>query len=241
MDNFDMSVFDKKKELQKALNYTLEHYRPHDPGSYLYNKIFEFKFSQKFSEDFIELLYVTLSAWNMNSRGAKLSDFSVFSESIKEHKSDFKKLEHQKIQDLEKNKEIIKDLFDNLKVVDEGKPPLVTFSKTLHFILPDLIAPIDRRYTLRFFYGKNTESCFSSKEKQFEVFWHIETEFSKYTQKNDLNSYVDKNGWNRSIPKIMDNAVIGYISPTVEDERKAQKDKEKEKKEMIKAILASHK
>ena len=95
MDNYDLSVFAEEKDLQVYLNRTKEYYRPHDPGSYLYNKIFEFKFSQKFSEDFIELLYVTLSAWNMNSRGAKLSDFSVFSESIKEHKSDFKKLEHQ--------------------------------------------------------------------------------------------------------------------------------------------------
>jgi len=34
----------------------------------------------------------------------------------------------------------LRQLFMNLKLVADGKPPLVTFSKTLHFYLPDLVA-----------------------------------------------------------------------------------------------------
>src|SRR5207249_9322811 len=32
--------------------------------------------------------------------------------------------------------------------------PLVANTKTLHFILPDLVPPVDRNYTCRFFYGR---------------------------------------------------------------------------------------
>lgn len=241
MDKYDMSVFAKKKDLQDALDYTKNHYRPHDPGNYLYYLTFNYKFSQKFDDKFFELLYATLISWNMNSRAAKLSDFEKFTASILSHKDDFKKLEKVTIVDLESQKGTIKKLFNELELVDT-KTPLVTFSKTLHFILPNLIAPIDRKYTLRFFYGKNPEGCFTSRQKQFEVFWKIEMEFSKYAQKQkDLSSYVEVNGWNRSIPKVLDNAVIGYISPTVERENKKRRAIEKKKREEEKAILASHK
>jgi len=240
VDKHDMSVFAKESDLNKHLKYTIEHYRPHDPGSYLYNLIFNYKFSQKFDNPFFELLYATLSSWNMNSRGAELKDYDEFVASILSHKDDFKKLEKKTIIDLEGQKEIIEKLFKELSLVNTNAP-LVTFSKTLHFILPNLIAPIDRRYTLRFFYGKNSEGCFTSISKQFEVFWKIEMSYSKYAKAHDLSLFVKENSWNRNIPKVMDNAVIGFISPTVNQENEERKAKEKAKREKEKKILALHK
>lgn len=217
-----MSVFAKKKDLQDALNYTKKNYRPHDPGSYLYRKVLEYKFKDKFKDDFLELLYVTLSAWNMNSRGAKLKDFPSFVNSIKKYQADFEKLKNGKIEDLSKYKEILEKLFSKLELVAPEKPPLVTFSKTLHFILPDLIAPIDRRYTIRFFYGTSNNKCFKTPEAQFETFWKIETAFSKFAQSKDLSIYID-DYWNRSVPKILDNAVIGKISYERDKEEQTSK------------------
>lgn len=211
MGKYDMSVFAKKKDLQDALKYTTKNYRPHDPGSYLYRRVLKYKFKDKFKNDFLELVYVTLAAWNMNSRGARLMDFSIFVNSIKKHQADFEKLKNVKIKDLTKHRETLEKLFFKLKLVAPGKPPLVTFSKTLHFILPNLIAPIDRRYTIRFFYGTSDNKCFKSIESQFETFWEIETAFSKFAKSKDLSKYID-DYWNRSVPKILDNAVIGKIS-----------------------------
>lgn len=222
MDKFNMSVFSKKKDLQDALNYTTKNYRPHDPGSYLYRKVLEYKFKDKFKDDFLELLYVTLSAWNMNSRGAKLMNFPSFVNSIKKHQADFEKLKNGKIEDLPKYKEILEKLFFELELVAPKKPPLVTFSKTLHFILPDLIAPIDRRYTIRFFYGTSNNKCFKTPKAQFETFWEIETTFSKFAQSKDMSIYID-DYWNRSVPKILDNAVIGKISYERDQEQQISK------------------
>jgi len=59
--------------LDKSLKEVKDNYRPLDPGWYLYRKIcLEKDINKKFEDEFIELVYVTLSAWNMNSRGAKL-------------------------------------------------------------------------------------------------------------------------------------------------------------------------
>ena len=56
-------------------------YRPLSPAIYLYNKLITYH-GDKFNRDFIELVYVTLDAWNMNSRGAKLLEFGKFENSI---------------------------------------------------------------------------------------------------------------------------------------------------------------
>lgn len=222
MQKFDFSIFNSKKELETSLKHTKKNYRPYDPGSYLYRKVVEYKFANKFSDDFIELLYVTLAAWNMNSRGAKLEEFPTFCKSIKKYQDDFEKLSKLTIGDIDGQKEILRKLFFELKLVAPEKPPLVTFSKTLHFILPNLIAPIDRRYTIRFFYGNSNNKCFKSSETQFETFWEIESAFSKFAKTKDLSQYID-DVWNRNIPKIMDNAIIGKIS--IEREKEKQESK----------------
>ena len=217
MNKMDFSIFDDTKELSACLNHTKESYRPYDPGSYLYKKIWDYRFEDKFKKEFIELVYVTLSAWNMNSRQARLSSFPDFMKSILKHEDDFRKLKNLDITKLYGHKDVFEKLFKGLELV-KTKSPLVTFSKTLHFFLPNLIAPIDRKYTIRFFYGNNNDKVFKTPERQFEVFWKIETIFSEFAQRKNLNKYLD-NHWNRSIPKILDNAVIGKISKILESEQ----------------------
>ena len=44
----------------------------------------------------------------------------------------------------------LKTLFENMKVTNSNSK-LVSFSKTLHFLLPNLVMPMDRANTLPFF------------------------------------------------------------------------------------------
>ena len=214
-----LNVFLEYKNLiDKALKKVKTNYKPYDPGNYLYRKICkENDINRKFEDKFIELIYVTLSAWNMNSRGAKLSDFEDFKSSIKTNKNQIVNLSKYRI---EKIREIefdmitwrLKHLFDNLKLVGKNKnnkekPRLVTFSKTMHFLLPDLVVPIDRTYTLKFFYGN--KSINPKLNLQFQKFLHIFKECSNFASKSKLNSKLDDN-WNQNIPKIIDNIIIGY-------------------------------
>ena len=171
----------------------------------------DFSFETKFSEKFIELAYTTLIAWNMNQRAAKLSDFNTFKRSLLQNKQLIQSLEPYKIQNLSNSNDLIgtlKLLFDNLQLVADGKPKLVTFSKTLHYFLPDLLMPIDRAYTITYFY--NSTNIPKAAEQQFQIYWDVFEQFISLATQYNFESHKDIS-WNRNIPKIIDNIIIAFI------------------------------
>lgn len=178
------------------------------PDLYFYKKLSEIR--RKFSLNkllgdnyFFELLYATLTAWDMNARGAKMKYFDEFKENLIRNKALFTDLEKYKLFQIAKEefseiKNKLSDLYDNLHLMKTGGR-LVSNSKIMHFLLPDLIMPMDRQNTLRFFFGYTMES----KNKFLNIF-----ECSYLIAKRlDLSDLLN-DGWNRSIPKIIDNAII---------------------------------
>lgn len=195
-------------DINACLQETDTGYRKLDPGSYLYDMVLEYKYDDKFCHKFIELVYVTLAAWNMNSRGAKLSEYTDFENTILENKESFDSLRNSQIKDLnETDYEILRYLFLNLKLV-ASKTPLVTFSKAMHFFLPETIGPIDRQYTLNFYKG-NTNIP-NEIDKQFKLFKNIHQMYTDFAANVELSQYIQTVGWNRSEPKVIDNIIIGY-------------------------------
>jgi hypothetical protein len=177
-------------------------------ASPLYSRILLYK-GDKFNDEFIRLVYDTLSAWGMNSRGAKLNKLSIIKESLINDKEMMLSINNFTIKDIEKNFELqntLRYLFKTLKLVDSNRTPLVTFSKTMHFYFNDLIVPIDRTYTAKFF-NKNVPS---TAEKQWDYFITVEKAFSMLSNKIDFGKYIDRER-NMNIPKTLDNMVIGYI------------------------------
>lgn len=196
--------------IEESLDKTKNDYRPFDPGQYLYNHLLnKRKVLDIYSDEYLELVYTTLIAWNMNSRGAKLAEIDDFKDTIRKRKEGINSLKGYRIEKLDKQKieeilEVLQNLFDRLNLV-KTESPLVTFSKTLHFLLPELIVPIDRKYTMTFFYN----SQIPKREKQFKVFSELFEKFWEISQRHNLNNYLN-NTWNRTIPKIIDNMIIGY-------------------------------
>ena len=147
----------------------------------------------------------------MNQRGAKLSDYEVFKKSIFEHKQTIQSLHNLRIETLSDSthvKDVIQFLLKNLQLVANDKPKLVTFSKTLHFFLPDLLMPIDRSYTLQYFY-QNTNFQ-KDDDKQAKIYNEILNQFHQLATIYNFKIHIDDN-WNRNIPKIIDNIIIAYI------------------------------
>ena len=214
-----------KSILEKAIEKTKKDYRPFDPGQYLYNLLLEKrKKVDIFSDEYLELVYTTLIAWNMNGRGAKLNDFDLFKDTIRKNKTKINSLMDYKIEKLnEKEKadvlKIAEELFNNLDLTGKSwtgnkiKSKLVTFSKTLHFLIPDLFVPIDRRYTLDFFYDNKmvptSSNIKKNNEMQIEVFNELFEKFFEVAKIYNLSNYID-NKWNLNIPKIIDNSIISY-------------------------------
>lgn len=83
------SIFDDKSTFESCLDSAKDNYGRYCPENYLYRKIASYKFIDKFSDEFLELLYVTLSVEFENQKLGKLKDFSIFAESIKKTPREF--------------------------------------------------------------------------------------------------------------------------------------------------------
>ena len=221
-----MRIYPTKLFLDKQsfLYYNYSHnqlYRPNTHSQKEYKKLIKsYRSTNDYKQllintDHIKLIYSTLKEWNMDQRGAKLVSFSKFRKSILDNSDAIIKLHSVRIEAVQENQlytvlNDLKHLFISLEVM-ETKARIVGVSKTLHFLLPDLVMPIDRNNILDFLYLSKRYS--SDPEKEFKVFQEIFIEYNRLSRQLSLSaSDVDNKAWNTSIPKMIDNAVIGFLS-----------------------------
>lgn len=213
--------FKDSNEINNCLKKVEDEYRPNSAANYLYNLILKEHIDNKCinikNRCFIDLIWATLDACNMNSRSAKLADIEDFKKNLIDNTEATEAIESLKkysIEDLsEKNDkskgifEQLKTLFNMLKLTDTDTK-LVTFSKTMHFLLPNLIVPIDRKYTLKFF----ELNINNAKDEEFDHFTNIESTFGLFASEVNLDDFVSKNSkWCKYKTKIIDNIIIGYV------------------------------
>ena len=161
---------------------------------------------------------------------ARLKNFCEFKNIIQndDNVNLLKKLSIYELNDLNNNakkeiKPFLSALFRNLKIMKEGRL-LIGTSKILHHLLPHLILPIDR-HTLNFFYEeefkkelakiKIYQKMAASEEEQERTFLEIFNGSYLINKKLDLRTIYlerkDKENFTTSIPKLIDNAIIGYV------------------------------
>jgi len=214
-----LTVFPTKIDLLKYAGLCAEEYRKNSDSLNLYHSIIVRQRDTKLEElvqdqDFLDLIYETLKSWDMNYRRAKLVPFPEFSASIREASARIVNLAEFAMDGLEKEEctaviARLVDLFSCLKVM-ASKSQIVGVSKTLHFLLPRLVMPIDGKYTLKFLYGYRVYERSLSGElalfrKIFLAFWELAAHLGL------SRSDEEAEGWNTTIPKIIDNAIIGYV------------------------------
>jgi hypothetical protein len=212
----DSRLEQKIKELIESMPKLLKNFKYREgPDLYFYKRTTSLRREKPLAELFddeedryIELIYATLVSWDMNSRGAKMKYFDEFKSSILYNKKRFLELSTYILDGLqekefEEAKRLCEIIYSNLDVMkSSGK--LVSNSKTMHFILPDLIMPMDRQNTLNFFFGNTGES----KHKFLKI---LECSYD-IAKKVNLRQFLD-NKWNQSITKAIDNAIISHMSP----------------------------
>lgn len=172
----------------------------------------------------LEYIYATLTSWGMHRMGetkTKMVGFKEFHDSIVNKKKEinhFRKLKIEKLStgDIEKLCDICFDL-----KVSQSESKLVGNSKALAHILPDIVPPIDRQYTLLFFQNE-PENILKKEGKLYQPVLNHKYEreyFNKIINKTldfvkcvkaDKNIKID-NKFNTSYPKIFDNLIITYI------------------------------
>ena len=151
----------------------------------------------------MEILYATLASWDMNTRGAKMKCFPEFKRSlrmalpelikIKKCLPSFRRGNYKPLLNA------LGDAYNKLKLMDSSKR-LISNSKCLHFIFPEVCMPMDGKNTLFKLYRNNHESC----KRYLDI---TEFVFDVMKRLRNPSNYLDK-GWNTCLTKVVDNALI---------------------------------
>ena len=166
-------------------------------------------------ERFAEYLYATLTAWGLHRMGntaTKLLSFTKFAGSLREAAPAVRELQDYRLLDLAPDQvgrvtEKVWQALERLRL-SASKTKIITNSKALHHLLPALVPPIDREYTLRFFYGhgnltRGEERTFA---EIFPLFHCIGIRCSGAIKRS-----VGR-GFNTSETKVIDNAIVGFVT-----------------------------
>lgn len=166
---------------------------------------------------YIEYIYATLSSWGMHrmTKNVLLKEFENFKEVINFNRDGLIELNKYKLETIQSIKDIedlLLKVFNNLIVMEKGSK-IVGTSKALHHLLPDLVPPIDRRNTINFFYEDPLKKQVSIPKDEDKCFLEILGEYLEITRKLNLTfrGYLHKNIFDTSVPKIIDNAIIGFV------------------------------
>lgn len=194
-------------QIQNGIAEINEIYR-RGPSLYFYRRIIEVWNERNdlnifFQDNYnFELLYAVLVSWDMNSRGAKLKDFEDFRANIlscREILGALDDLANQGNYQFAQVAEPLQEAYGSLSImVTNGR--LVSNSKLLHFLFPNMLMPMDRKNTLKLFYGSTHESMC----RYFEI---IKLSFEIMACPLEWGNYIDTE-WNATKPKIIDNAIL---------------------------------
>jgi hypothetical protein len=168
-------------------------------------------------DTYLDALYATLTAWGLHRMGpgnTKLRDIEEIRRNLILNTERIRALEQLRlstvpIHETERVAERIWAVLRSLKV-SRAKALLVANSKALHHVLPALVPPIDREYTLQFFFA--TKSVDGREEEAFRVMFPHFCQLAR-SQKSVLEKYLRAGGWNSSETKVIDNAIVGYLRP----------------------------
>lgn len=168
-------------------------------------------------ERHIEMIYATLTAWGMHrlgKNGSKMPDFDDFKISILRNRFQLENYRRIKIEEINnwELEDIIKDLKslifgENGINASETKSKIVSGTKVLAHILPNIVPPIDRNYTASYFEKNIQQNPQELLQIVMEILWRV------YQEKEVLKSalaYQEKHVY-ISLPKLFDNVIINLI------------------------------
>lgn len=166
----------------------------------------------------LEYVYATLTSWGMHRMGkggSKMKSFEILSQSVqslKERIIEAQAFDYHEMSDIKWT--ILREIFFGIKVMASGTT-LVGNSKVMHHMLPNVIPPIDREYTLWFLYGKTTirndleTEWLLMKEIISQFFIPLASDVVFYSKAEQWIKKNEAHPWDTSILKVVDNLIIG--------------------------------
>jgi hypothetical protein len=171
-------------------------------------------------ERFAEYVYATLASWGMHRMGpggAKMGDFEGFRSSLRDVWPSARVLQQKTPANLtECDWATLKTVFCGIRCMASGTS-LVGNSKVMAHLLPNLIPPVDRAYTLTFLFKHSRIK--NGKESEWKTLVQILDGFfypvvrSPLFQKKaqEWLAQSNRSNWDTSELKIVDNLLIGLL------------------------------
>jgi len=197
------------------------------------------------SDRHLEMIYATLASWGMHKMGdtkTKMVGFPEFKEAIIRNRNQLQQFYNLGMDSC--SQEQYQEYVDNLRQVycdlkvSKSKATIVAHSKTLAHILPNLIPPIDSHYTVRFFKQDKKDFFYQSGKrvgkyrtitlpqgisKQFDDFKTYCCRIKMLFDRSDHQLFtIDKESFNTSFPKIMDNLIMAFVKDVPKPENNAR-------------------
>lgn len=189
------------------------------PSLYFHRRSLETRHSNDFIAH-LEYIYATLASWGMHrmgSGGSKMQSFDVFEKSVEPLREAILEAERIDYRSLtEPNWLLLERIFRSIKIMASGTT-LVGNSKVMAHMIPNIVPPIDREYTLRFLRG-NT-NIRNNLNYEWDLMKGIISHFFIPVAKapgfislvQNWMSDQENYPWDTSVFKIIDNLVIGGI------------------------------
>ena len=215
------------------------------PSIYFHVQAIKEQETDLLSDRHIEMIYATLASWGMHKMGdpeitkAKMVEFPEFKHSIIKHCDRLQQLCTFRMdsctqEQYGKHIDDLKQIYYSLKV-SISDATIVAHSKTLAHILPNLIPPIDRQYTIRFFTQENKDFFTESgKYRHVNLPQRLDAQFADFKkyccrmkilfdQCDHQLFTIDKETFNTSFPKIMDNLIMAFVKDVPKPEKAARR------------------
>lgn len=164
---------------------------------------------------FLEYVYAVLPAWGMHRMGkqaAKVGPFSEFAASIQSQVQSLSALWDLDIRNVAPTDEpdvsaAVWEVISSLRVSTSGTK-IVAGSKTLHHLLPDLVPPIDRQYTFKFFTGQMQVN--HGEATAFQEWFPFFCEIGRECRVGIDATLQGRGFMATGSAKVIDNAIMGF-------------------------------
>ncbi|AHF80187.1 hypothetical protein [Thermococcus paralvinellae] len=170
---------------------------------------------------FLNILYASLVSWGMHNfrfqnKGPKLKPFEEFSANLRTPKvlKSLEELAGHSVEEFMDVETTVTKLYRCLEPLDpiRTKTKIVGRSKLLHFLLPNLIMPVDWTHTMVHFHFGVTP------KNEVERFIKVHRVLSEFVRNEECRQKMEElvridekiGGWNQTIPKVIDNLIIYY-------------------------------
>jgi hypothetical protein len=202
------------------------------PSVYFHTQAIEEQHRDFMSARHIEMIYATLASWGMHRMGdpedtkAKMVEYVDFERSLSSQRDFLSRYRDLRMDGCKEGeyRNCINELmgaYETLKV-SISNATIVAHSKVLAHILPDLVPPIDRQYTVRFFTQDNKDFFIKSgkyksvnlpttPKRQFSDFSDYCVRIKKMFDQCDRGIFEINTSFNTSYPKVMDNVIMAFV------------------------------